>query len=305
MNKSNVNDKFYTEITPSVLESLGGSISPLGLSIFDSIEQGADGFTPDIEFVNTPMKLRADIIMICLEGSLAFILDSNRPVNLGSGDISLFKEGQIVEFVDADFGSKLITLSIPRDIAVRSFKDWDIFADAIVVRPPADTLDDICTVYRLMKAKMNDPASIRREEIIYSYMNVMMLNIYDAMIETGVDGLHENMASAGNRQITLYNRFIREVKRCFTTHRDVAYYASALLLSPGHLSRIVKNISGKTVSDWIKDYVILEAKVMLRSKELAVYQISDMLNFPNPSFFSKYFRAREGLTPTQYRNKYR
>ncbi|MDE5883172.1 MAG: helix-turn-helix domain-containing protein, partial [Muribaculaceae bacterium] len=92
------------------------------------------------------------------------------------------------------------------------------------------------------------------------------------------------------------------VKKAFTSHRDVGHYASALHLSPGHLSRIVKNVSGKTVSEWIKDYVILEAKVMLRSKDLAIYEISDMLSFPNPSFFSKYFRERVGITPTQYRD---
>lgn len=306
MDKANSKCEFYTEITPSVFESLGGSISPLsGLSIFDSIEGGGDGISPDIEFVNMPMKLRADIIMICLKGWLSLITDSNTSVSFGSGDIALFKEGQIVEFVDADFDSKLITLSIPRDIAVRGLKDWNILADTVTVTPPADTIDTLCTLYRLMKAKMNDPASGRREEIVYSYMNIMVLNIYDAMIKSGVDGRHNNMMNAGNRQIDIYNRFIMEVKRSFTTHRDVGYYASALSLSPGHLSRIVKSISGKTVSEWIKDYVILEAKVMLRSKGLAIYQISDRLNFPNPSFFSKYFHGREGITPTQYRNKYR
>ena len=80
------------------------------------------------------------------------------------------------------------------------------------------------------------------------------------------------------------------------------YYAKSLCLSAGHLSRIVKKQSGKTVGEWIKEYIILEAKALLKSSTDAVYQISDALNFPNTSFFCRYFKEKTGMTPIQYRN---
>ena len=43
-----------------------------------------------------------------------------------------------------------------------------------------------------------------------------------------------------------------------------------------------------------------EAKLMLRHTDKLVYQIADELNFPNASFFSKYFRRMAGMTPNDY-----
>ncbi len=52
--------------------------------------------------------------------------------------------------------------------------------------------------------------------------------------------------------------------------------------------------------DWINQPIILEAKVLLKHSNLLVYQVSDELNFPNPSFFSKFFKRMTGMTPHEY-----
>lgn len=57
---------------------------------------------------------------------------------------------------------------------------------------------------------------------------------------------------------------------------------------------------GKKPGDIISDNVILEAKVLLISKTLSVQQVSDKLNFPNSSFFCKYFKSATGCSPRQY-----
>ena len=54
---------------------------------------------------------------------------------------------------------------------------------------------------------------------------------------------------------------------------------------------------------WINQAVILEAKVLLKHSNLLVFQISDELNFPNPSFFSKFFKRMTGMTPAEYQKQ--
>ena len=54
---------------------------------------------------------------------------------------------------------------------------------------------------------------------------------------------------------------------------------------------------------WINKAVILEAKVLLKHSNLLVFQISDELNFPNPSFFSKFFKRMTGMTPAEYQKQ--
>lgn len=83
--------------------------------------------------------------------------------------------------------------------------------------------------------------------------------------------------------------------------RSIAFYADMLCLTPKYLSQVIYKCSGSFASEWIRKMVILEAKSLLDNKNFSVQQISDMMNFPNPSFFGKYFKAATGMTPRKYR----
>jgi AraC-like DNA-binding protein len=63
------------------------------------------------------------------------------------------------------------------------------------------------------------------------------------------------------------------------------------------------DVSGRHPTDWIRDYVLLNAKALLRNEDLSVQQVSDMLAFPNPSFFGKFFKEHVGCTPGEYQNQ--
>lgn len=101
------------------------------------------------------------------------------------------------------------------------------------------------------------------------------------------------------------NDFSKEVQLFYRKERKVLYYADRLHLSASYLSTVVKRISGKTAAEWIDDYVVLEAKALLKSTKLTIQQISDELNFPSQSFFGKYFKRITGLSPKEYREKIR
>ena len=55
------------------------------------------------------------------------------------------------------------------------------------------------------------------------------------------------------------------------------------------------------VIDLVNTAVITAAKVMLRHTNKTVAEIADNLNFPNPSFFCKYFKRITGKTPQDCR----
>lgn len=65
---------------------------------------------------------------------------------------------------------------------------------------------------------------------------------------------------------------------------------------------VIKKLVERYSSDWIDDYVILEAKALLKSGKLTIQQISDELNFPSQSFFGKYFKRIAGVSPKEYKN---
>ena len=85
--------------------------------------------------------------------------------------------------------------------------------------------------------------------------------------------------------------------------RSVSFYSNKMFLTAKHLSTVVKEVSGKTASEWIDSLVILEAKALLKSSELSIQEIADELHFANQSFFGKYFKHHTGMAPKEYRRQ--
>ena len=104
-----------------------------------------------------------------------------------------------------------------------------------------------------------------------------------------------------DRSKVIFDRFISVVSEYHTQERGVAFYADKLCLTPKYLSKLVKSASGRSAPDWIDAYVMLEAKNMLKYSDIPIKEIVSRLNFPNPSTFHKFFKAKTGITPLQYR----
>ena len=98
-------------------------------------------------------------------------------------------------------------------------------------------------------------------------------------------------------------KFLHLVQTHYKSERGLEFYANKLCVTPKHLSKVIKETSGKPANDWIDEYVTLEAKALLKSTNMTVEQISDELNFPSQSFFGKYFKRVTGMSPRAYKGK--
>ena len=104
-----------------------------------------------------------------------------------------------------------------------------------------------------------------------------------------------------SKQELLLDSFLDLVQKHYKEERGVDFYADKLCLTPKYLSTVIRQTSGKTAGEWIDEYVMLEAKALLKSTKMTIQQISDDLNFPSQSFFGKYFKRIEGVSPKVYR----
>ena len=104
-----------------------------------------------------------------------------------------------------------------------------------------------------------------------------------------------------SKQDIIVEKFLSIVKENYRTQRMIEFYSEKLFLTPKHLSGVIKERSGKSAGEWIEDHVMFEAKALLKSTDKTIQQISDALNFPTQSFFGKYFKRREGISPKEYR----
>ncbi len=103
-----------------------------------------------------------------------------------------------------------------------------------------------------------------------------------------------------SRRLTYVHDFMRLVHLNYTKHRSVSFYADALCISPKYLSLLVKESTGRSAAEWINEFVIIEAKNLLRFSGKNIQQVSYALNFSNQSSFGKYFKHLTGQSPSQY-----
>lgn len=103
-----------------------------------------------------------------------------------------------------------------------------------------------------------------------------------------------------SRRAAYVHQFRQLIHKHHRQERSVSFYADKMFISPKYLSLVIKETTGRTAAEWIDDYVILEAKNMLRFSDKNVQQIAYELNFPNQSSFGKYFKHLTGMSPTAY-----
>ena len=106
-----------------------------------------------------------------------------------------------------------------------------------------------------------------------------------------------------NRAEEYFRQFTELLGEHYKHERSVGFYARQLCITPKYLTTLIKRISGKSVSEWNDNYVILEANTLLKESNMSVQEIAYYLNFPNQSFFGSYFKRNAGMSPSQYKAK--
>ena len=159
----------------------------------------------------------------------------------------------------------------------------------------------------LMTKQVEMMASVIKADL--PYKNDVVKSIVSSMFYLIMGVWSDRLSSERNvepvkhsRSKVIFDQFIKLVTEYHTQERNVGFYADQLCLTPKYLSKLIKGATGRSAPDWIDTYVILEAKNLLKYSNVTIKEIVYKLNFPNQSVFYKFFKARTGMTPTEYRN---
>ena len=106
-----------------------------------------------------------------------------------------------------------------------------------------------------------------------------------------------------SRAEKIYLNFMDLITKFHKKERMISFYADKLAITPKYLTTIVKQVSHKSAAEWIDEFVILEAKNLIKYSDMSIQEISYELNFPTQSFFGKYFKHHTGTTPGSYRKQ--
>lgn len=91
----------------------------------------------------------------------------------------------------------------------------------------------------------------------------------------------------------------------YTGNRKLDRYASALCVTPHYLTEISKKISGRPATYWIELFLTRAVTLALAQTDRPLEEISYGLSFSSLSHFSRFVKSKLGLTPTQFRTRFR
>lgn len=145
------------------------------------------------------------------------------------------------------------------------------------------------------EVKNNNPD---KAQVIKHLINLILITAKRSYIRQELTTVYHNSKAS-----SLVTRFKKLVGQHFISIRSVSEYASKLAVTPKHLSKVVKDETGKTPSDFINEMLMMEIKALLRHSQLNISEIAYQLEFSDPSHLTNFFKKHQGISPQHYRNE--
>lgn len=207
------------------------------------------------------------------------------PGQIHSWDFEGKMEGYVVNF-DKDFFKTL--LLNPDYLLHFSFFSGLIKDEVFVVE--TDKRDLLCDVLKW----------IRMHQAKKDFVMSSLLYIFH-LLELGKVVAAGHAINTYNH--TLLRNFLQLIELNYKELKLPKEYAGLLYITPNHLNALCKELLGIPAGEIIRNRVILEAKRLLVTKGYSIAEIAYELNFNDNSYFTKFFKKIEGITPEEFRKK--
>ena len=265
--------------------------------IIDSIQKFAEV---------TSAHVSMSAIAICTSGKVQGLMNGKK-IELCQNQVAVIPPNVVITdlMISPDFNLKamFLTNSIIQNFLHEKMYVWNevMYIHGLhVVSLEDDNMHFYELFYEMLQECFGKPASIPfRTEVIQALLRAAILALCGLLRQvTQPDDALPSGTASGNAH---FQRFLDLLHSEPGKHRTVESYASELCISPKYLSVICKKQSGKTANEWITEHVLEDIRYYLSQTDLSIKQISDLLGFPNSSFFGKYVKAHFAMTPMQLR----
>lgn len=249
----------------------------------------------------TPSKVPGYMFLLCFQGTCSITVHLTQ-YTMKKGTLlillpdlyfQILEQSDDCKFIFAGFATELVRSS---SLFSKSIEYTPFIFEKPVLQLDKKAFELMYSYIRIIiKAKNISNNIVTQEQAALTFTQLIL----------GLGNLIKNGKSVNqqyNRNQEIVKELVRTVVMNYHTERNVSFYADKMHLSPQHLSTTIKKITGKTLTDIISSFIINDAKAKLKSTEMTIQEIAYSLNFPDISFFGKYFKRYTGMSPKQYRN---
>lgn len=248
-------------------------------------------------------KIQVGFIMMifCLNGELSFYLNQQK-ITMRANDVVMVKHNDVGEMIDFEQRFEVFVIGFSNSNYFENmysksaweFRNFLLFNNHFTI--PEQDMKQYFMFYEMIRSKLTDDSFIPKKEFVSKSLTLMGVIMQNTIMHVS----HADQKMKNQRNILLFERFIKLVKEHFRQQHSLPFFADALCISPKYMSQIVQEVSGHFASDWIKKHLLDEAKTLLKEGNYTANQVSDILGFPNASYFTRFFKRETRMTPIQY-----
>ncbi len=245
-------------------------------------------------------------IIICTEGRMEMTYDGRRQ-SLKKGELFIGVPGCVLSdyMLSPHFDCKIVAIkpseaTVPVELQKQMVRSALYIKDHSVRQLIEEEWTTFFSYYELLCQRIHKSSHRYYKGEVRALLNSFLLFVVGTMDHSEQD-TEPTTTIHGEH---LVESFIRMVNDDCGHHRLVEYYAERLNISAKYLSTLVRNTLDRTPTEIIKIVAMKEIERRLRHSNQSIKEISNDLNFPNTSFFGKYFKKYAGMTPNSFRTKY-
>nr|WP_295869301.1 AraC family transcriptional regulator [uncultured Chitinophaga sp.] len=162
-----------------------------------------------------------------------------------------------------------------------------------VVTLPEEAQPGIVTLFEKMLVEMDGT-----EAYSHDMLRLLMLEMFVKVSRVTRNG---DAPQEPPHNYVLLRNFRKLVEQHYMQLRLPKEYAALLYVTPNYLNAFCRHMLGKSAGEIIRDRVLLEAKRLLINADISISTIAYQLSFADNSYFTKFFKKYEGVTPEEFR----
>lgn len=263
----------------------------------------------EINIQDALFSMRTDtFILLVIEKGVCDMRINYVPHRIGCGMFIVLREGLWVSDVKVSDDFMAYAVIVKRDfmrsaMGTNVFPVRDLFNHRLLFPVMSMERDDFGRVMEYIKQLERNllfHSHHYQRSLIQNALCNINLELWDITArQMSVDTRQEERMPTMKEKLAFL--FIYQVHKCCRTDHEVAAYADKLNVSPAHLTRTVKEVTGKTASEWIAESLTNEIRFLLHHPENSIQSIAFQVQFSDQAALSKFFKKNTGMSPLEYR----
>ena len=134
------------------------------------------------------------------------------------------------------------------------------------------------------------------EQIAGTLLRVLLYDLWTFFSQLAMKYRDERLPSPH------FARFLLEARYNCSKHRDVAWYANKIGVTPKYLTEISKDATNRPAGDWIDEYAAIILRKELSAENLSLTDLAKEMNFSSLPAFTRYVKRVLGCSPSEFRD---